>query len=383
MNGQEADEETLKKAQGYPYSSEIDSYWVGPEGDRSEDWVGRFPAGVYAYSMEKLRALPLEPKRIGDRWNITANGKDYSAEGYATLTEVYKHAGRTIAVIKGSFKATWTNTSPGVEGPVTCTAKIDGYQCEVDLTTHMPVSETLTRTIEAKAGKESQTFTERETMTLIERQTLDNEKWQPGITEFARALPELDNPKGYTAAIKTIIAFADANPESPCGKAVAEQIVSWSGKHVGKRFFDITAMDNKGEWYNSAPLTKADIEGKVFLLEFWETKCGPCVTAAPGLSAIYKDFKNRGFVMVGVTHEGNLTREELEKDLKTIGITYPVFQDKGEVSLSKTFENTGFPHAFLVDRKGTIVWEGHPGEEKFMRELIEGVLGESAEKPNE
>ncbi len=98
--------------------------------------------------------------------------------------------------------------------------------------------------------------------------------------------------------------------------------------------------------------------GKPMIVEFWATWCPPCRASIPHLNEVYKKYKDKGLVVVGITSEDD---NLVEKFMKQVPMEYSVAQDKGD-DWGKQFGIKGIPHALLVDKTGKIVWEGHPME---------------------
>ncbi len=101
---------------------------------------------------------------------------------------------------------------------------------------------------------------------------------------------------------------------------------------------------------------KPDYAGKPMIVEFWATWCGPCKQSIPHLNEIYKKYKDKGLVVIGVTDEDNQT---IRQFTKTLPMDYAVATDRNG-KLNKAFGIEGIPHAVLVNKTGEIVWEGHP-----------------------
>ncbi len=110
------------------------------------------------------------------------------------------------------------------------------------------------------------------------------------------------------------------------------------------------------------------IDGKPVILEFWATWCPPCRQSIPHMNEIYKKFKDKGLVIIGVTEEDNSTITQFTKKNP---INYSAGTDRGG-KLNKAFAIEGIPHAVIADKTGKIVWEGHPMELK--ESDIEAVL---------
>lgn len=98
------------------------------------------------------------------------------------------------------------------------------------------------------------------------------------------------------------------------------------------------------------------VAGKPMLVEFWATWCGPCRQTIPHLNEVYKSYKDRGLVVIGISSEG---KSKISEFMKTLPMNYSVASDSGG-KFSGQFGITGIPHAFLVNAAGQIVWEGHP-----------------------
>jgi thiol-disulfide isomerase/thioredoxin len=112
----------------------------------------------------------------------------------------------------------------------------------------------------------------------------------------------------------------------------------------------------------------ADLRGRVVLLEFWRTWCGPCLGQVPHLNDLHERYADDGLAIVGVTNEDTaLVRSKVVET----AMAYPVALTPGEEA-DRAYGITAVPRAFLIDREGELVWVGHPGtlEEGRLRELI-------------
>ena len=104
--------------------------------------------------------------------------------------------------------------------------------------------------------------------------------------------------------------------------------------------------------------SKPEMEGKPLLVEFWATWCPPCRTSIPHLNEIHAKFKDRGLLVVGVSDEPNAVIKKFQQE---VPMDYAVATDTGG-RLNKKMEVSSIPTAFLVNKSGEIVWEGHPGK---------------------
>ncbi len=119
------------------------------------------------------------------------------------------------------------------------------------------------------------------------------------------------------------------------------------------------------DWFNSKPLTMADLKGKVVLVDFWTYSCINCVRTLPYLTAWYGKYKDDGFVIVGIhapEFEFEKKSENVRDAIAKRGIEYPVALDNN-FGTWKSFENKFWPAHYLIDRKGRVVYthygEGH------------------------
>lgn len=97
------------------------------------------------------------------------------------------------------------------------------------------------------------------------------------------------------------------------------------------------------------------IAGKVALIDFWATWCGPCKYSAPHLQALHNQYKDRGFTVVGIMSDMNATTigpAYLEKH----PVTYPMFlDDDGSTSMCNWGQVEAFPTMVLVGRDGKVI----------------------------
>jgi thiol-disulfide isomerase/thioredoxin len=112
----------------------------------------------------------------------------------------------------------------------------------------------------------------------------------------------------------------------------------------------------KGE---SATLEK----GKVYVVEFWATWCGPCRTSIPHLTKVQKKYKDKGVTVIGITNEKDLEKVKAFVTKQGDKMDYTVAIDAGR-NVSKgymtAYKQRGIPSAFIVNQKGNIAWVGHP-----------------------
>jgi cytochrome c biogenesis protein CcmG/thiol:disulfide interchange protein DsbE len=123
--------------------------------------------------------------------------------------------------------------------------------------------------------------------------------------------------------------------------------------------------------YNT-PVHLADYKGKVVLLNFWATWCGPCQEEIPEFVELYSKYKDKGLVIVGISIDD--TAQQLQPFTAQWHMQYPVLQMKPEVE-DEYGPFYGIPTTYLLARDGSICTKhlGPASKEEFERE-IKGLL---------
>lgn len=119
-----------------------------------------------------------------------------------------------------------------------------------------------------------------------------------------------------------------------------------------------------------------NLKGKVVVLEFWATWCGPCVQSIPHLNDLAEQFKNKPVVFISVTSENE---EVVRLFLKNHPMKTFVGLDDYQV-LNKAFRVQGIPHVVIVDANGHIAAITHPADVK-PENLDEVLAGKKSSLP--
>ena len=104
----------------------------------------------------------------------------------------------------------------------------------------------------------------------------------------------------------------------------------------------------------------ADLKGKLVLVDFWATWCGPCMAEAGHMVETNKKYHDQGLQIIGISLDEN--RSALEKIVKEKGFDWPQFFDgQGwQNKYAKEWGVNSIPRTFLIDPSGKVAWTGHP-----------------------
>ena len=98
----------------------------------------------------------------------------------------------------------------------------------------------------------------------------------------------------------------------------------------------------------------AKLRGKVVLLDFWATWCGPCMAKMPEIQALQTKYKDKDFQLLGISLDED--KAALESTLKSKGMDWPQYFDgKGwQSEVATRFGVESIPAAWIVDKKGLV-----------------------------
>jgi peroxiredoxin len=110
------------------------------------------------------------------------------------------------------------------------------------------------------------------------------------------------------------------------------------------------APDFTLEQLNGPPVRLAELQGRVVVMEFWASWCGPCRMSTPSLDVVYRKFRDRGVTVLLVNLE-----EPVEVVRRWTGrrFTAPILLDR-DGRVAARYGVTGLPRLFVLDRSGRI-----------------------------
>jgi peroxiredoxin len=166
-------------------------------------------------------------------------------------------------------------------------------------------------------------------------------------------------PDWGKAKVKTLFdGLSKENKESVYGLQVAKYIKLNKNHEVGDRFTDFEMKNNEGE-----VLKLSEHLGRVTLLEFWASWCGPCRKQNPGLVKTYKKYKAAGFEIFSVSLD--FSEDSWKKAIIEDNLTWNHVSDlKGRNSTAGIIYGiNAIPDNLLIDENGIIVAKYLWGEE--------------------
>lgn len=184
--------------------------------------------------------------------------------------------------------------------------------------------------------------------------------WAQLETEYAKLLGQTD-PAAEVAHLKKTA--ADANPQ------MAEHI---RGLLLVKAA-GTTPMEMKFTAADGREVDLSKLRGKVVLIDFWATWCGPCVAELPNVKKVYADYHEKGFEVVGITLENpganpKDTAEQKSAKLATAKEKMLAFAAENQLpwpqyfdgkwwknDISSRYSITAIPAMFLLDQEGKVV----------------------------
>jgi peroxiredoxin len=128
--------------------------------------------------------------------------------------------------------------------------------------------------------------------------------------------------------------------------------------------FEITTLDG-------AKFNVADFKGKVVLINFFATWCGPCMKELPQVKKyIWKEFKDKDFAMISIGRGHKA--EELRKWNKRRKFPFPIAADPKREVYDK-FATQYIPRTFILDKNGKIVFQEVGFDQEKLKHMIKAV----------
>jgi cytochrome c biogenesis protein CcmG/thiol:disulfide interchange protein DsbE len=129
-------------------------------------------------------------------------------------------------------------------------------------------------------------------------------------------------------------------------RALAADVAA--GKRPAAPGFSLPRLETRGR------ASLASLRGRVVVLNFWASWCGPCKREAPVLEAAWRRYRGRGVVVLGVDSQDFAA--DARRFARRFGVDYPIVHD-GPGGVAGRYGVAGFPETWFVDRRGRLVAE--------------------------
>ena len=176
-------------------------------------------------------------------------------------------------------------------------------------------------------------------------------------------------PALVVAALLGLSGFAPADDDDAAGypKIVKEKELHAENDFRGKKAPKLVVED----WLTGG---KPETKGKILLIDFWATWCGPCREGIPEMNEWAKKF-GKDLVIVGLTNE---KAETVNEFMEGTAINYYVATDT-KSRVSKQLGVRGIPHVMVVSADGIVRWQGLPGlaADKLTEAKIAQIIAQS------
>lgn len=141
---------------------------------------------------------------------------------------------------------------------------------------------------------------------------------------------------------------------------IKENVKKMKATAVGQKFTDFEMKTPEGA---TVRLSDYAGKGKIVLVDFWASWCGPCRREMPNLVEAYTKYKNKNFEIVGVSLDQN--RDAWKEAISKLNITWPQMSDLKYWNCegAQLYAVSSIPHTILINEDGIIIARGLHGEE--------------------
>lgn len=102
---------------------------------------------------------------------------------------------------------------------------------------------------------------------------------------------------------------------------------------------------------NGSPVDLEALRGKVVLVDFWASWCGPCRDEMPVLEALHQKYADDGLVIVGINIDRSA--KKMRNFLKGTPVSFRVVPDH-KLEVAARYEPPAMPSSYFIDKKGTL-----------------------------
>ncbi len=214
---------------------------------------------------------------------------------------------------------------------------------------------------EVVAAKDAPKEIKKQASLLLLAQALkgDPATFEKALAAFEKEYPNDENIDQVKFAYAQRLAKTDAAKSTALYKELAqskdEEVAAAAKNMVQASEMIGKPVDLKFTAVDGTEVDLSKMKGKVVLIDFWATWCGPCMQEVPNVVKTYQQYHDKGFEIVGISLDQS--KADLLSVTKEKGMTWPQYFD-GEGwqnAISKRFGINSIPRMWLIDKKGNLV----------------------------
>lgn len=332
-----------------------------PEGTAGADhyrWFDGLTRRLGAEAFAFIEKYPTDPRRW--RAALILQQRRFHPRFVISIGDDYATAGEKAVVRDTAAEEAWSRKVDELEKTMRAAADVpDEVREQVEFGDLMQVFQPAYRAAAEKQPAD---------VAGVERAlTAFLQRW-PASESGRGSLPvfvQLKRMTGSADEEQVLAAFADS-PNASARDYVRDRLRFFA---LSKEPFSLafTALDGR-------EVSLEALRGKVVLIDFWATWCGPCIAEIPNVRDVYAKYHDRGFEIIGVSLDDEKDRSKFIDLVAKEGVTWPQrFQGKGwKDDLAKAYTISGIPAMFLLDADGRLVTTNARGPklEQEVRRLL-------------
>ncbi len=151
--------------------------------------------------------------------------------------------------------------------------------------------------------------------------------------------------------------------------SLGASLPAWTADQAAAPDFTLTDVDGR-------PVTLSDLRGRVVMINFWASWCGPCRQEMPLLEQIHQRYEPLGFTLLGINVEENSA--DGQAFIAERPVSFPVLYDPDN-GISKLYDVVAMPSTVLIDRQGNVRYLHHgykPGYEDEYQDQVRALARE-------